>query len=286
MNINLSLVVGVLVLAFFLRRAYTDVDDAFVDEWAGAHALPLTEANRPMVAWYLHTARVLRTWGAVAGLLLPPLIGAALGSKFLEDQLFPLVYLGYLAGALYAELALVRPTGGGRRQATLVPRELEDYLPRRLLVAQRVLAALVAASAVAVLLVSFERQGDAFDGSPRPTAAVVGVFAVVLAFALERLERWLVQRPQPFTAPDLIAADDAIRSQSVHSLAGAGLATLLFFLGGTSFTLALSDVQVLRWAMWVPAMGCFVLSLWVCLYYGHRAWRVRRRPGTAAPSPA
>lgn len=286
MTINLSLVVGVLVLAFFLRRAYTDVDDAFVDEWARAHALALTEANRPMVAWYLHTARVLRTWGGAAGLLLPPLIGAALGSKFLEDQLFPLVYLGYLAGALYAELALVRPSGGGRRQATLVPRELEDYLPRRLLVAQRVLAALVAASAVAVLLVSFERQGDTFDGSPRPTAAVLGVFAVVLAFTLERLERWLVQRPQPFTAPDLIGADDAIRSQSVHSLAGAGLATLLFLLGGTSFALALSDVQVLRWTMWIPALGSFVLSLWVCLYYGHRAWRVRRSAGTTAPSPA
>ena len=283
MNIP-SLIIPGLVLAYFLRRAYTGVDDAFVDGWARAHALRLTESNRPMVAWYLHTARVLRTWGAVAGLVLPPLIGAALGSKFLEDQGFPLVYLGYLAGALYAELALVRPTGGGRRQATLVPRELENYLPGRLLVAQRVLAFLVAASAVAVLLVPFERQGGAFDGSPRP--AVLGVFAVVLAFALERLERWLVQRPQPFTAPDLIAADDAIRSQSVHSLAGAGLATLLFFLGGTSFALSVSDVQVLRWTMWIPAIGCFVLSLWVCLYYGHRAWRVRRSAGTAAPSPA
>jgi hypothetical protein len=239
-----------------------------------------------MVAWYLHTARVLRTWGAVAGFLLPPLIGAAIGSQALEDLLFPLVYLGYLAGALYAELALVRPTGGGRRQAILVPRELEDDLLRRLLVFQWVLAALVAVSALAVFVVGYERQSANLTGSPRLTATILGVFALLLALALERLERWLVQRPQPFTAPDLIAADDAIRSQSVHSLAGAGLAVLLFCLGGTSFALAVSDVQVLRWTMWVPAMGCFTFSLWVCLYYGHRAWRVRRGAGAATPSPA
>ena len=42
----------------------------------------------------------------------------------------------------------------------------------------------------------------------------------------------MVRRPQPFTSPSLVAADDAIRAQSVHAIAGAGLALLLVALSG------------------------------------------------------
>ena len=266
------------VLGRVLKRAYTEVDDAFVDEWAGAHGLTLTLGNRPMVHWYLHTARVLRTWGAVAGLLLPPLIGSALGSQALQDMISgPLIFVGYLAGALYAELALVRPVAGGRRVAALVPRELDHYLPRRLLLAQRALGATAAGIALVTLFLGFERDAaGALVGSPRVMAVVFAAVAVGFALTAERLERWVVQRPQPFTAPELVAADDAIRSQAVHSLAGSSLAIQLMCLGGMMFVLQRSDVQVLRWTMWVAGLLCGVAALWVCLYYGHRAWRVRR----------
>ena len=93
---------------------------------------------------------------------------------------------------------------------------------------------------------------------------------------LERLQRWLIERPQPFTDPALLAADDAIRSQSVHSLAGSGIAVLLLLAGTICWAMSASDVQVLRWVMWVPAVLSFLAALYACLYYGHRAWRVRR----------
>ena len=112
-------------------------------------------------------------------------------------------------------------------------------------------------------------------------AVVFAGAAALLAVTLVRLERWLVQRPQPFTDPDLVAADDAIRSQAVHSLAGSGIAIELVCLAGALFVLSRSDVQFLRWTMpWAGVLG-LVAAIWTCLYYGHRAWRVRR----VVPSP-
>jgi hypothetical protein len=102
------------------------------------------------------------------------------------------------------------------------------------------------------------------------------LFVVLLAAGLEALERWLVRRPQPFTSPSLVAADDAIRAQSVHSLAGAGLALQLIACSGVFIGLAASDVPFLRWTMWLPALVALLLSIRACLEIGQRAWRVRR----------
>jgi hypothetical protein len=136
-------------------------------------------------------------------------------------------------------------------------------------------AAVVGAFVVGVLPYSEHRSGV---GSAPNTAVVlvVGLLAATFAVGLERLQRWLVERPQPFTDPELLAADDAIRSQSVHSLAGSGLAVLLLMAGSVCLAMAASDVQILRWTMWVPGVFSFIAALYACLYYGHRAWRVRR----------
>jgi hypothetical protein len=273
----LSLVLPALVVLFIMSRAYTAVDEDFVVAWAPAHALTLTPRNRPMVRWYLHTARVLRAWGVVAGLILPWLVDAAFGLNALGQAQPLFAFFGYLVGALYAELALVRRTNGTRRVAALAPRDLDDYLPRRLLVGQRALAGAVVAVCALLFVVPAD---ETIGNSPAPVS--VAVIAAVLGLALPRVERWLLQRPQPFTDVDLIAADDAIRSQSLHSVAGSGLAILLMLLGGGLFNLATSDVQLLRWTMWAPGLACFVGSIYVCLYYGHRAWRVRRALPRAA----
>src|SRR5205807_2054973 len=79
----------------------------------------------------LRTARRLRTWGAIGGLVLPPLVTAAVGvagDQSVAWLVWP--FVGYLVGALYAEVALVRPRGS-TRVATLARRDLMDYLPRR-----------------------------------------------------------------------------------------------------------------------------------------------------------
>jgi hypothetical protein len=46
--------------------------------------------------------------------------------------------------------------------------------------------------------------------------------------------------------------------------------------------LAASDVDVLRWTMWLPALVALFLSIRACLEIGHRGWRVRR-PIAGAP---
>lgn len=272
MTLLVSFLVVALVAGTALVRAYTELNEDFLQQWARAHALDVTAENRPMVRWYLRTARVMRTWGALAGFFVPMAAAAAFDSS---DSMPPVwVFVGYLLGALYAEVSLARPLPPGRRAASLVPRPLVAYLPRRLLMTQRVLGIAIALGCLAVAVVP--------SGTRSPWAAVrwwtwLGVVAgPALAVGLEWLQGWVVRRPQPFADPALVAADDAIRAQSVHSVSGSGLAVELVWLSTLGWQLAASDVQFLRWTMWVPAVLGFIAAIGVCQYYGHRAWRVRR----------
>lgn len=274
----------VLVVPLVLARAYAKVDPKLLAEWADVHSLELTSENRPMVARYLRRARVLRTWGALAGLVLPSLVEFALSGRVqllgfgTDGHSAPYAgpigaFVGYLVGAIYAEVSLVRPVPA-RRSASLVPRELADYLPRRLVRMQRALGIAVVLGAVALGLVPYDPKEAA---EPEWLGLLTGAAAfAAFAVGLEALERWLVRRPQPFTSPALVAADDALRSQSLHSLAGSGLALLLVVCSGIFVVLAASDVALLRWTMWLPALVALVLSVRACLGIGQRAWRVRR----------
>jgi hypothetical protein len=94
----------------------------------------------------------------------------------------------------------------------------------------------------------------------------------------------VVGRRQPLVEPDLLAADDALRAQSAHALAGAVIiaaGSILFPLlmrpGGADVLNPLFDLLALA----SPVAGWFV-GVW----YQNRAWRVRRgRPSaTAAPT--
>ena len=281
----LGLLIPLAIVPIALRRAYSDVDDAFVHQWAHAHALVLSADSRPVVTGYLRTARVLRTWGVLVGLFLPPLVGAALGGDSTANPVW--AFVGYLLGAIYAELSLVRPVAPGRRSASVVPRELADYLPRRLLRAQRLLGVLAVAGGTAAIVVPYGDRSPWLQPPDDVLLVAVVVAGGVLGLGLQLVERWLVRRPQPFVEPSLVAADDAIRSQSVHSVAGSGIAVLLVLCGVAAGALAGSDVQFFRWTMWVFAALSIVLALNVWLYYGHRAWRVpRRHAGRSGPAPA
>lgn len=261
------------VVAVALVRAYAEVDGRFVAEWAGAHGLTLTRGNRPMVWWYLRNARVLRTWGVLGGVALPPVAMAAAGIQGVGGPAVPAgLFAGHLAGALYAEIALRRPVAAGTRTALVDRRDLTSYLPRHLRAAPAVVA-----TATAVLAVLVLRAGGV-DPDRRREALVLALLGPAVAVAIALTQRWLVRRSQPFRARDLVEADDAIRSQSVHLLAGSGTAVLLTLLGavanvaadsGLPGRAALSMVVVLSW----PAA---VVS---CLFLGHRAWRVRRPIG-------
>ncbi|MDX6720464.1 MAG: hypothetical protein QOJ63_2718 [Solirubrobacteraceae bacterium] len=289
-QLAISLLLAVALVA--LARAYAGVGDKLLDDWARARGVELTAESRPMVAWYLRTARVLRTWGAIGGAVLPSLVELAWDGRTqvlgfgTDGSAAPYAgpmgaYIGYLVGALYAELSLARPVASTRRAASIVPRELPDYLPRRLLYAQRGLALVAVLGLLAIAIVPY----DTTAAEPGRLGLLAGALLVVaFAAGLERLQRWLVRRPQPFTSPSLVAADDAIRAQSVHALAGGGLALLLALCSGIFVGLAASDVAALRWTMWLPALVAFVLSVRACLDVGQRGWRVRRSLGAPATS--
>lgn len=267
-SMALAAAVVAMVIGFAVWRAAV-LTPREVVVWARTHALVLTAENRPMVAWYLRTAALLRTIGVLAGLILPWLVMSVFGSNDLGPGGWSMLFVGYLLGALYAEVALSRPREG---RALLVPRELSDYLPPRLLWAQRVVGLTACLGAVAAL---GWVDADNFYGTQ---AWVVGaaVAGLTVAFGLEVLERWIVRRPQTVTTPSMVSADDAIRAQSVHSIAGAGLAMALVALGVVAAYLAASDVQELRWLFTIPSMLLPSSAIFVCLHYGHRSWRVTR----------
>jgi hypothetical protein len=279
----------VVVIPWELVRAHR-FDDRIAERWAGAHGLELTAESRPPVRAHLRRSRLWRTWGGALGATLPTLIDYALNGRVqvlgfgTDGQSAPLgfgsIFVGYLVGALGAELSFARPVASGRRTASLVPRELAAYLPRRLVVAQRALAAVAALGVVAIAVVPYP------DTTTAPsTPALVLLAAGVLAFAaaLEALERWLVRRPQPFTDPALVAADDALRAQSVRAVAGAALSLLALLCCGASLGLQASDVDALHWAMVVPAVLFLLASVAASGGVSESRWRVRRpaRAGAA-----
>jgi hypothetical protein len=249
----LALVLAV-VIPVQLLRAYRR-DEAFAERWMRDRGLDPEGEARPVVARYLRSVRIARTWGGVAGALAPTVVELVLHGRVTvlgfgtDGENAPLafgaIFLGYLAGVLAAELAFARPASG---RASLAPRELSQYLPRWTVVAQRGLTGAAAVGAV-------------FTDAPGFAIAVL-----VFGAALEAIERRLVRRPQPFTAPELVAADDAIRGQSIRAIAGAGLALLL---------LAACAVALVLGAPVVAAVA-LVLSLLACRDIGEGTWRVRR----------
>lgn len=264
-----------LVMAVVAALTLLRPGPAGVDAWAERHGLRLTPGNLAMVSWYLWTASRLRAVGVVAGLVLPPLAVWSLGlSPRVAFPYWTWVFLGYLAGAIYAEVSLVRRGDPARPVAALHPRALSAYVHPQLLRAQRVAGgvAVVIAAAIAVV----PNRVPPTQALGRSPAVALTLAAAVFAVGLEVVERWLVTRPQPFDAPDLIAADDAIRSTSLHCVAGSGLAVVLLGIGTGCIWLAGSDVQILRWTMWAPGVLAWIVALWCCARSSHRPWRVVR----------
>ena len=98
--------------------------------WAQARGFELTPDNRPVVTRYLRRARLLPTLGALAGVLLPTLVVLLWHGQLVilgvhsDGSAAPYAgpfeaYIGYLLGALCAEVSLARPRDPARRSASL-----------------------------------------------------------------------------------------------------------------------------------------------------------------------
>jgi len=288
---TLAIILAV-AIAVELYRAYRP-DPAFAERWAGERGLELTAENRSLVARYLRRARLFRTWGGAAGAILPSLIEYALDGRvqvlgFGTDGnnaplAFGSIFVGYLAGALLAEVTTVRPARGPRRVASLERRELDSYLPGRVVLAQRAVAVAGAIGTIAVAVVPFPAATSNPSGGE---LVAIAVLIVALAAGLETAERWIVRRPRPFVEPALVAADDALRAQSIRAAAGAGLALLLLYLSGISLVLQASHASALHATMIVPAAVCLVASVLTYSGISAGAWRVRRPARAARATPA
>lgn len=249
-------------------RAYRS-SPSLVEPWAHERGLEIDSTNRAMLDWYLRTSRTLRLLGVLAGFVLAPLTGLALGDQGLgAGHVWLAAVAGYLGGVAYAEIALRRPAGS---VASMRRRELSDYLSPWARRAQRrtaVFAGFCAGAAVAVPM-----RDPSLVSQP---ARVPMLVAVPLVWAgVEALQRWLIQRPQPVVAASLLRADDAIRRQSVHSIAGAGMGLQWLLAGASMWALAGSDVQILRWTMWIAGQLAWVIALGACTHYDSGVWQRR-----------
>jgi hypothetical protein len=134
-------IVAVFVALVVASRGF-QVDDDYVAMWANSANVALTDESRPVVRRYLAWSRRCRTAGGLAGFVAPVITSAVIGKP--DDpgpSAVALMVVGYLLGALVAEVVINRPERG-KGTALLIPRRLGDYLPAYILVLQRGLAIL------------------------------------------------------------------------------------------------------------------------------------------------
>jgi hypothetical protein len=270
-NIALPVLIALAVASRGFR-----VDEDYVTRWANSANVALTKESRPVVRRYLAWSRRCRTAGGLAGFLAPVFTSAVIGKP--EDPgpwAVALMVVGYLLGALLAEVVINRPAGG-KGTALLVPRRLGDYLPAYVLVLQRGLAIL------AVLMVPVYALLEPHARVSTPSvagAAAFGVAGVGIAAVIEGLQRRIVARRQPVTRPADLTLDDAMRASSLHVLAGAGIALLIYI---ASLMVAISIVAVTPEPVSTAVGIAFLLLVvpsslfsWVHLAKPH-GFRVRR----------
>ncbi len=133
------------------------------------------------------------------------------------------LFAGWFAGALVAEFRLARAPFGPRRAASLSPR-----VPH-VLSARPYRVGLLPASAAISLGVGVSTVVAVLRGQS------VGPLAAGLVRHRDRRgrrgaggQRRVLNRPQRIDEPDVLAADNAVRSRSLHVLAGGGASVVLY----------------------------------------------------------
>ncbi|MGI8528612.1 MAG: hypothetical protein ACR2KO_03960 [Geodermatophilaceae bacterium] len=221
-----------------------------VNEGTLGFVVPTVEAERTLARWPVR-ARVLRTVGLGAGLLIIVLLGFIVGTR--SVFLWPLALgLGYLLGVLAGELARPRPVWTVSRGPL---GRIGEYIHPGLVWLLRGTALLaVAAGVTATLLSEPTRDGSALPMScPGGGMELVGagqiteyaVFLLILAAA-----GWLVSEltllrivglPRAEELDD-VPVDEALRSASAHASVAAASVLTLLPLGGFALVTGLAVV--------------------------------------------
>ena len=206
------LAIAIPLLAVGLSGSLGPVSRQRVATFARRQALLITPDNGNAVIAYLATTRRWRAAGLAVGFVASVVWSFGNGFSIGTVQLIA----GWFAGAVIAEWRIHRLPPGARISASLQPRLAAAYVSA----AARAVPLLVAGISVATAGVSV---GVNMSGRAGATPQVVSLAAVaVLLAAVGRVvEGRILDRPQPFAAADVLAADDAIRSRSLRVLVGA-----------------------------------------------------------------
>jgi hypothetical protein len=249
------------IVDFFEVVERSRVSLARLRRFARRHQLTVTAANGERVIRYLATTRRWRTVGLVLGLFSS--IGRALSHGAIGVD-FLTLFAGWFAGALVAEIRLARPRFGPQRAASLTARVPAMYLPRL----ARGLVPVLAAVSVPLIV-----RGAG------PAAWLLGAAAAAVAVVVTRVQVTVLRRPQPVDAPDVVAADDAIRSRSLHVLTAGGATLVLYCLLGQLWLVA--DLADPGWHLQAWAgFGYFIVPL-LGWSMATAPWRVVRPAGEA-----
>ena len=223
----IALAVLVVIVATWIGRR-PHADDAELSRWVDATGVELTPESSRIVQRSLTWGRRCRRIGALVGFLSPWLFSGISGRSIEEGGwALSLMLVGYLLGALVAEVAVDRAREPGTA-AVVRPRRLADYLPMWLLTLQRALGGL---AVVMILPYALVQPGADVYLPGVGTIALFGLGGASIAVLVEIIERRIVARRQ--SAADIadVQVDDALRSTSLHVVAGAGLALLIQFAG-------------------------------------------------------
>lgn len=191
-----------------------------LERFAQRQRLTVTPDNGGPIIGYLTTTRRWRTAGVLAGWVVAEATAPLRRGEISTGTDWIMIAVGWFLGAVIAEVRVEHLRHGRIRAASLRPRPPGRYV--------RPLAwALVPAAAVLALTVAAATAAAGTLGWARPDgvwAAIWVVAALMVAVAVRAIQYAVLRRPQPRAAPDLLAADDAIRARSLHVLSCAGAA--------------------------------------------------------------
>jgi hypothetical protein len=276
LRLGVLLVPVVAVAALLVHAMVAPVSRARVERFARRQQLLITPDNGDRVIRYLAVTRRWRVAGIVGAVALGVIwitvssIGRRPDQFGGEVNLLQL-FAGWFVGALIAEARLHRTPVDQRRHASLQPRDVSMYVPAMSRLAVPV--ALAVSLAIGVLTLVLAALGRAPDGR---LALIAQAAALAVAGLVAAVGRHILTRPQPLLAPDQLAADDAIRSRSLHVLAGAGTALVLYAvisqLTAVASALPSALAEVVAGAALVLVFAAPLLGWWIAT----RPWTVRR----------
>jgi hypothetical protein len=210
---------AVLLVVSVATSPFRDVTRRRLERFAWRQALPITVGNGPTVIRYLATTRRWRGSGLLVALMAAVAYDATLGREYAVHISGGEVFAGWFIGAVIAEWRISTPPVGVRRVASLNRRRLRDYVPRPIVAAAAAVWAIVLSAELLVAAGVLPRLPSA-GGAPwleLMLTLIEGAAVVIVAWRV-------LTRPQPVAAPDILAADDALRSRSLYVLAGSALA--------------------------------------------------------------